>query len=137
MECKCDKCGGKITGLAHIGIRVADMDASIKFYVDTLGFELTNEQSMGATKLAFLNIGTCLLELIQPADFAPREAGSIDHIAVEVIDIEPLVCRLIEKGVKFLTDGINVVPELLGGVKNIFFEGPDGERIEFFEYTGK
>ena len=28
------------------------------------------------------------------------------------------------------------VSDLLGGAKNIFLTGPDGERIELWEYTG-
>ncbi|NLG23788.1 MAG: VOC family protein [Clostridiales bacterium] len=137
MGCKCDNCGGGIVGLAHIGIRVRDMEVSKKFYIDALGFELTDECQMGATKLAFLNIGDCKIELIQPADYAERVPGQIDHIAVEVTEIEPLVCRLIEKGVRFDTDQISDAPGLLGGVRNIFFSGPDGERIEFFEYLNR
>lgn len=122
-------------GLAHIGIMVANIEASIAFYRDTLGFELTNETDMpGGTKLAFLNVGTCLLELIQPGNpGGPRPAGVVDHIAIETKDTDALVCCLKEKGVKFLGD-VAFVPGLLGGVKNVFFTGPDGERLEFFEY---
>ena len=29
------------------------------------------------------------------------------------------------------------MPNLLDGVKNIFFCGPDGERIEFFDYVNR
>jgi len=136
MACNCN-CGGKITGLAHIGIMVKDIDASIGFYRDTLGFELTDKVDLGAVKLGFLNIGSCLIELVQTPDYAARVPGTVDHIAVEVVGIEELVCKLVDKGVKFLTDKIEVLPNLLGGVKNIFFTGPDGERLEFFEYTGK
>lgn len=134
MKCNCSNCGGEITGLAHIGIRVRDMEASIRFYVDTLGFTLTDTHQAGPTKLAFLNIGTCLIELIQPAQYDERTPGQIDHIAVEVKDIEHLVCRLVEKNVRFLSNEIGTMDTLLGGVKNIFFTGPDGERFEFFEY---
>ena len=137
MGCKCDNCGGKIVGLAHIGVRVSDMDASIRFYTEVLGFELTHRQMLGTTELAFLNIGTCLIELIHPANFEPRQAGQVDHIAMEVKDIEMLVCRLIEKRVPFLSNNINDAPALLDGVKNIFFTGPDGERFEFFEYYNR
>ena len=137
MGCNCDNCGGKIVGLAHIGVRVSDMDASIRFYTEVLGFELTSRQMLGTTELAFLNIGTCLIELIHPANFEARVPGQIDHIAMEVKDIEMLVCRLIEKRVPFLTNEINTAPTLLDGVKNIFFTGPDGERFEFFEYYNR
>jgi len=137
MACNCDNCGGKIIGLAHIGVRVSDMEKSIKFYTEVLGFELTSQQMLGTTHLAFLNIGTCLIELIHPANFEARVPGQIDHIAMEVEDIEPLVCRLIEKGVPFLSNSINDAKDLLDGVKNIFFTGPDGERFEFFEYYNR
>lgn len=128
---------GKITGLAHIGIKVRDMAASLKFYTEVLGFEKTGEQIFGTSHLAFLNIGTCILELIQAAQYEERTAGQVDHIAVEVKDIEALVEKLKAQGVQFLSDEVNVAPGLLDGVKNIFFVGPDGERFEFFEYYNR
>ena len=137
MACNCENCGGKITGLAHIGVRVSDMEASLRFYTEVLGFKLTGQQMMGTSHLAFLECGTCLIELIHPANYAPREAGQIDHIAMEVKGIDELVCRLIEKGVHFLSDSVSTAPTLLDGVKNIFFTGPDGERFEFFEYYNR
>jgi lactoylglutathione lyase len=137
MACKCVNCGGKITGLAHIGIFVKSIEQSNAFYADKLGFEITGSHKMGDTTLEFLRIGSCILELIEKPDYQPRSAGVIDHIAVEVEEIEPLVCKLIEKQIPFLTGEINDAKDLLGGVRNIFFTGPDGERIEFFEYTAK
>ena len=128
---------GKITGLAHIGIKVRDMAASLKFYTEVLGFEKTGEQIFGTSHLAFLNIGTCLLELIQGTQYEERTAGQVDHIAVEVKGIEALVETLKSKGVQFLSDEVSVAPGLLDGVKNIFFVGPDGERFEFFEYYNR
>ncbi len=128
---------GKITGLAHIGIKVRDMAASLKFYIEVLGFEKTGEQIFGTSHLAFLNIGTCILELIQAAQYEERTAGQVDHIAVEVKGIEALVEKLKAQGVQFLSDEVNVAPGLLDGVKNIFFVGPDGERFEFFEYYNR
>ena len=128
---------GKITGLAHIGIKVKDMAASLKFYTEVLGFEKTGEQVFGTSHLAFLNIGTCILELIQAAQYEERTAGQVDHIAVEVKGIEALVEKLRAQGVQFLSDEVHVAPGLLDGVKNIFFVGPDGERFEFFEYYNR
>ncbi len=128
---------GKITGLAHIGIKVKDIDASIKFYTEVLGFELTHKQLSGTSTLAFLNIGTCLIELIQSAVYEERTPGQVDHVAVEVKGIDALVQDLRAKGVHFLSDSVALCPGLLDGVKNIFFTGPDGERFEFFEYINR
>lgn len=123
---------GKIKGLAHIGVFVKDMETSVKFYRDILGFTVTDVHN----NLTFCNIGTCLIELVEIKDYQPRTPGQVDHIAVEVENIEELVAELRAKGVE-LPEKIGEMPTLLGGVKNIFFVGPDGERIELFEYTNR
>ncbi|MDL2205859.1 VOC family protein [Eubacteriales bacterium OttesenSCG-928-N13] len=133
MACNCDQCGGRTTGLHHIGIYVADIEVSKAFYIEKLGFELLQEAAPGDTKLALIGVGSCVIELIQRADHAPRQAGVIDHIAISVEDIDQIVCRLIEKMVVFESGEVNDAPDLFGGIRNIFFSGPDGERLEFFE----
>jgi len=133
MACNCNNCGGVVTGLHHIGVHVRDAKISEKFYVETLGFEKTYEFHNGPTTLIFVKAGSCVIELIENANKDDRPVGTIDHIALEVKDIEPFVCRLTEKMVNFDTGEIRENPWLFGGAKNIFFKGPDGERIEFFE----
>lgn len=135
MGCNCEKCGGKITGLAHIGIMVKDMDVSKSFYVDKLGFIVTREIALGDLKLCFLNIGSCLLELVCSPNHTPRTAGVVDHICMEVEDIDTIVCKLIEKQIPFESNEVSYNEVL--GAKNIFFRGPDDERIEFFDYMKK
>ncbi|MCL2703373.1 MAG: VOC family protein [Defluviitaleaceae bacterium] len=122
---------GNIKGLAHIGIFVKDMEASVDFY-KRLGFSLDKRESIHV-ELAFLSAGTCLIELIEVKD-AVRAAGVIDHLAVEVDDIEAAIANAKANGIGIDSSKINSVP-ILGGVKNVFFEGPDGERLEFFEYA--
>ena len=122
----------KITGLAHIGIFVKDMKTSVEFYRDKLGFTVTDTHN----NLVFCNIGTCLIELVEIANYQPRTAGQVDHIAMEVTGIEELCAELRAKGVA-IPEKIGEMPTLLGGVKNVFFEGPDGERIELWEYMNK
>ena len=128
---------GRLLGLAHIGIMVDDVDASQDFYMNTLGFELQTVQEMGPTKLVFLQAGTCQIELVSKREPGHRAAGPVDHICIEVEDIGPLMERLKAKGVKFETETYNDAKNLLGGVRNVFFRGPDDERIEFFDYMKK
>jgi len=124
-----------ITGLAHIGIFVKDMQSSIAFY-QKLGFALDKEEQV-SVRLAFLSAGNCLIELIeQTPDFTPRAAGQIDHIAVTVEDIDDAVADAKSNGIDIDTTAISFAP-ILGGIRNVFFEGPDGERLEFFEYCGE
>ena len=122
---------GKVTGLAHIGIFVKNMDVSLDYY-KRLGFTLDKEENMGI-RLAFLSAGNCLIELVEQTTLPPREAGPVDHIAMVVDDIEAAIKNANANGIDIDAGEIATVP-LLGGIKNVFFAGPDGERLEFFEY---
>ena len=122
---------GYIKGLAHIGVFVKNIDASIDFY-KRLGFTL-DKQMETTVKLAFLSAGTCLIELVEKSDIAPRTAGVVDHIAVEVDDIMAAAENAKAQGIAIDTSAISPLP-ILGGIRNVFFNGPDGERLEFFEY---
>ena len=120
-----------IKGLAHIGVFVKDIAASIDFYM-RLGFSLDDEADVGI-KLAFLSAGTCLIELIEQKDGEPRSAGAVDHVAMEVDDIAKAIECAVANGIQI--DASAVKPgNILGGIKNVFFAGPDGEKLEFFEY---
>ena len=121
---------GKITGLAHIGIFVKDIDKSIDFY-KRLGFTLDKEEKP-SIRLAFMSAGTCLIELVEKSDIPARTAGQVDHIAVVVDDINAAIANAKAAGIK-INDPVNEMG-ILGGIRNVFFEGPDGERLEFFEY---
>ena len=122
---------GKILGLSHIGIFVKDMAKSIDFY-KRLGFNLDNEENPGVP-LAFLSAGTCLIELIEEKNNNRVATGLIDHVAMEVDNIEAAVANAQAKGIEIDASTIKSV-DILGGIKNVFFDGPDGERLEFFEY---
>ncbi len=137
MQRNCDQCGGKLIGLDHIGIMVTDYDRSLDFYVNKVGFKIRSEEQMGDMKLGFLEAGTCVLELVALPNAQPRPAGIVDHVAIQVEEIEMLMCKMIEKGVVFETPDIQDNKELLGGVRNVFFRGPDQERIELFEYCNR
>jgi len=125
---------GKVTGLAHIGILVKDIDKSIAFYKQ-LGFTLDKEENP-SVRMAFISAGNCLIELIEQKDLPKRPAGVVDHVAVVVDDIEDAIENAKAQGIDIDASQINSA-DILGGIKNIFFEGPDGERLEFFEYCGR
>ncbi len=130
-----------LKGLAHIGIFTTDMESTMAFYKDILGMEISYQKDLvrpnGTTKLGFVQAGSLILEFIQPADIdgiQDKKGGIVDHIAIEVKDIEELAGRLMAQGVAFETSDVAEVGDLFNGIKNIFFSGPNGERLEFFEY---
>ena len=128
----------KLTGLAHIGIYASNAEVSKDFYLNTLRFDLKEDYTMpNGTRLIFCDAGSCQIELVCKPEPKAMPEGVVSHIAIECSNIEGWVEELKAKGVKFETENINEMPGLLGGAKNIFLDGPDGERIELWEYTSR
>ena len=122
---------GKVTGLAHIGVFCKDIEKSKAFYAN-LGFTVDKEENVGI-RLAFLSAGNCLVELVEQKDIPARTAGIVDHIAMVVDSVDEAIKNAHNHGIE--VDASTVASmDILGGIKNVFFEGPDGERLEFFEY---
>jgi lactoylglutathione lyase len=120
--------------LEHIGVRVNDMDASVRFYTEVLGMRLVNRAALedGAELgfLAFPGSEQVEIELIGRGSDGLSDSGKVHHIAFTVSDIEEEIARLKSHGVEM----IHEVPlEILGGIKIAFFFGPDGERLELFQ----
>lgn len=138
MERNCGGCNNsEISGLSHIGIFVRDMKTSLEFYT-IMGFECYSKADVqnkdGVVRLAFLRCGSCEIELIQYPIYNERKDGSVDHIALRVGNIDAMIRRLIDCGVTFDSNEPAVIPTLFdNGIKNIFFRGPDGERLELVE----
>ncbi|MDR2657464.1 MAG: VOC family protein [Oscillospiraceae bacterium] len=124
-----------VKGLSHIGVIVSDIEASIVFYRDRLGFIVDQREELDrGTKLAFIHAGTCIIELIERPDRKTPEApGPVDHICLDVSGIDELVGSLRAKGVTFMSDKVSALSGGLAGKRNIFLTGPDGEKLEFFE----
>ena len=82
--------------------------------------------------LLFLKTGDLTVELIEQPNKV-RTDGPVDHICIKVDDIEAAVANLKENGIE--PEGeIRVMPGIYNGIKNVFFRGPDGERLEFNEF---
>ena len=129
----------RINGLAHVALFTKDMETSLAFYERLGGRCYTKaevQKPTGVNQLAMVRLGDFNLELIQPGDgtvIQPVE-GTWPHIALEVERIEEAVQELKEAGIDtFCTEQVNVMPNLFGGIKNIFFFGPNNEKIELLE----
>ena len=126
-----------INGLAHICVFTSDMTGALAFYTDTLGFEVVHRTHLDSGYgFGLVRRGSCIVELLQPDDVnkvKSRTSGPIDHIALEVKDINTVVAKLKAKGVSFSTPIIDD-PNMMGGVRIAFFKGTSGEVFELFEY---
>lgn len=140
--------------IEHAGIIVSDMEKSIDFYCNVLGFELsarvdncsgeTVEQGVGIPgaqiQLAHLKLGDSptLIELLCytkpeskpiPADARSNDIG-VGHVAFNVEDPDAYYERLVKHGVKFISPG---VMNSSTGEKFCYFYDPDGAVLEFIK----
>ncbi|WP_373459627.1 VOC family protein [Paenibacillus harenae] len=119
----------------HVGIMVKDMEVSIRFYTEVMGFELKGRlpHTNGVIELAFLGFeqsDETDLELIQGYNDGLPIEGKVHHFAVTVDDIETEFKRLKQLEVRFVDEDITTLPN---GYRYFFVSGPDGERIELFQ----
>lgn len=111
---------------------VADMDRSIAFYRDVLGFALREQRNLdNGTKLAFMQVGEAEIELIaNPRDQHLHGDATLNHLAFHVSDLDAVLAQLR----KHNTEMISPQPiNAWEGMRIAFFRGPDGEKLELCE----
>ena len=88
----------QITGLGHIGIPVRDIDDTVAFY-QMIGFRvvLDTVNPQNSQKVIFLKQKDVMLELYQQEETA-LVAGAINHIALDVNDLDAVYRYVCEKG---------------------------------------
>ena len=97
------------TGVQHIGIPTDDIEKTIEFY-QALGFETTLRTINGTEEVAFLQLHNLTIETYQNRQ-AKMEYGAIDHISIDVKDIENLFNVVKEAGTfKMLDRQVNSLP---------------------------
>jgi catechol 2,3-dioxygenase-like lactoylglutathione lyase family enzyme len=137
-----------IESLEHVGLSVADLERSITFYRDVIGFTLTRivesppAMRLGdvvglpgaAARIAHLVLGGTMLEIFEyqdprgrpiPSDRTQADQGFI-HIGLRSSDTCADHARLRARGVRFIHEPIEFRP----GVWIAYFHGPDGEVCE-------
>lgn len=126
----------KLRKVNHIAVIASDIERSIAFYVDVLGFTIFRKvyrEERDSWKVDLALDGEYLIELFTFPDAPSRpsypEALGLRHLAFSVDDIESSISELQAKGVK--TENIRVDP--FTGCKCVFFADPDGLPIELVE----
>lgn len=132
----------KIKSLNHVGIRVKDMDAATRFYVDLLG--LTKIEK----KPNWLSIDDGQMVHLMPATEESNDGHDIGdlarHVALEVVSLETTVDFLLQKGLKPFQSELGKDParkdltdssDLTFGIGTIFVADPDGNIVEFVDLS--
>ncbi|WP_431026925.1 VOC family protein [Lysinibacillus sp. LZ02] len=150
----------QILGVHHGGIAVSNIEQSIAFYSQHLGFtplgihviEQKDNQDLGyavfgiegikSVKLAFLAIPNShtVVELLEYEVAGKKKSTAntfdpgVGHFCLKVRDVEAMHHRLSEAGVTILSQGPTILP--IGPnmtLKLIYLQDPDGYIIELIE----
>ena len=124
----------------HVGLNVSDLARSIRFYQEVFGFDVAAQSHEAGRQFAFLTQGeTIVLTLWQQSDGSfVKDRPGLHHLSFQVDSIEQVRAaeqRLGELGAAIHHHGI--VPHREGADSGgLFFEDPDGIRLEIFTAAG-
>jgi len=141
-----------------VGITVGDLDRSVHFYVDVLGFARVSEwEEQGAdyehvygvfgarVRAVRLTLGGEALELRQflapqgrpvPADSRSNDRW-FQHVAIIVSDMDRAYAVLRARGVAHASTGPQTLPAWnkdAGGITAFYFRDPDGHNLEVLHF---
>lgn len=116
---------------AHFSLVVADIDTSVKFYIENLGFIAVQFSENQRLMQCILEKDGLHLELLHFKDPGLGSTpGRFDHLALESLDLDAWVAAHHSSGL------LPEIPEYLyspQGRRLLFIQGPDGERLEIME----
>ena len=121
-----------ITGIQHIGLPTNDLEKTIAFY-ETLGFEVIHRAEIPSDKVAFLRLKNTVVEAYQSTGEPQAKGfdGAIDHIALDVDDVEAVWDAVITAGLTPMEREIQFLPFWEKGFRYFKVLGPNHEPIEF------
>ncbi len=99
--------------LDHVGIAVADLETTLKFYRDALGLDVHPPEEVASQKVRahFLPVGPSALELLEAtapdspiARFVDKRGPGLHHITLRVEDIREALDGLRAHGVRLIDE---------------------------------
>lgn len=119
--------------MEHVGIGVKDLEKSIAFYRDVLGYQIAQERVIDTPtvkKLVFMKRGNDMVELLYmpdaPAPEPRRDTVGLAHLCFVVEDLDAEVARWLGMGVE---QTLKPVPAGEHERRTVF-KGPNGEQFE-------
>lgn len=122
-----------IKGIAHAAYTVVNMDKSLDYYCNVLGFDHSFSILNDEDKPWIEYLQVCRGQFIELFYNGSDEniSNSYSHLCLEVDDIDEIAAR-IEASDYELTRGVGQGKD---GNKQCWSKDPDGNRIEFMQYS--
>ncbi len=114
--------------IKYTTIIVGDMEESIKFYTELMGFEVDSQHNpLPGLRITLLKgEGETMIELIENADNEP----GLYTFGFDVEDINATVRKLKDKGAKVIMEPITITVGKLA-----FIEDPNGVKIAIIQHS--
>lgn len=121
-----------VCGVSHVGIPTADLTMSVKFF-ESIGFTQIHFAVNSRTKkrVSFLQLADLVIELYESEPDATGKRGAINHIALEVRELDALFEYFKASGCNMLDSEVQFLPFWENGVRFFTIEGVNGELLEF------
>jgi len=124
----------KISNIDHLVLTVADIDKTIDFYTNILGFEVV---TFGNNRKA-LTFGNQKINLHQKGkEFEPKAehptTGSADLCFISETDIDEVLEELKQKNIEII-EGVVERTGAIGKIKSVYFRDPNLNLIEVSNY---
>jgi catechol 2,3-dioxygenase-like lactoylglutathione lyase family enzyme len=121
----------RVTALDHVVLNVADVERSLRFYVDELGLEPIHVEEWRRGERFFPSVRVSADSIIDLLA-APRTGENADHVClvVEPMDFDALVAS----GRFEIVDGPATRFGARGDGTSVYFRDPDGNLVELRYY---
>lgn len=123
-------------GFHHISMRVRDLEATLKFYIEGLGCKRGLSWGKGNPQTVLLDTGDGnYLEVSQGESDGFNDNGLIRHFALRTDDCDKALEAARSAGAEVTVEAGDVVlsSDPPNPIRRAFCRGPDGELIEFFQ----
>lgn len=126
--------GRIVKQVAHVCIFARDLKATEAFWTGVLGMTVAFRFTRNGAPYGFyLDAGgRSNVEVFQKSDSSFSDANQINHICLEVNDLDDAVAQIRAAGVKITDKKMGV-----DDTWQAWTADPNGVRIELFEYTDK
>jgi lactoylglutathione lyase len=138
---------------SHFGICVSDLDRSLRFYCDALGFEKAESHEIGrefaplmdfpdvVLTSQFIRKGTTAIELLaftEPTPFGDRERRAVNqlgltHLSFQVGDLDGTAAKVVELGGAIVETSRTTIDFGETPLRFLYCTDPDGVRVELMD----
>jgi glyoxylase I family protein len=138
---------------SHFGICVSDLERSLRFYCDALGFEKAESHEIGrefarlmdfpdvVVTSQFIRKGTTAIELLafsEPAPFGDRVRRAVNqlgltHLSFRVGDLDATAAKVLERGGTIVETSLTTIDFGETPLRFVYCTDPDGVRVELMD----